>query len=328
MTIKGLHTVRIISICLLIIGVDIPLLSQQDPLFTQFMNNQLVINPAYAGTRNSLAADLTLRKQWMGITGSPTAYLFSAHSPINKTRVSLGGSLLGESYGPVQTNQFTLTYSFLARINHGMFLSLGINGGGSQTTINLADLEVLEPGDPYFSNNVQNQFKPLVGVGAILFTQSFRISLSVPQLFATNYNNSKNQGTNFETKPHFYYNVDYVYPIKKKKSIKLSTFGRMTANTQNILEFYTQYNHSQTLGFGFIYSINHSIAGVVNLAISNNLDVCYSYDYPIGKSAIFRQGSHEITLKYDYYELYKKNKHRIFKKKKVDEEEMRSIRYF
>jgi type IX secretion system PorP/SprF family membrane protein len=292
------------------------------------MNNQLVINPAYAGTRNSLAADLTIRKQWLGIAGSPTTYLFSAHSPINKTRISLGGSLLSDKYGPVQTNQFTLTYSFLARINHGMFLSLGINGGGSQTTINLADLKVLQPGDPYFSNNVQNQFKPLVGAGAILFTQNFRISLSVPQLFATNYKNSQNQGANFETKPHFYFNGDYVYPIKKKKSIKFSTFGRMTADTPSILEFYTQYNHSQTLGFGFLYSINHSVAGVINVGINNNLEVCYSFDYPIGKSAIYRQGSHEITLKYDYYKLYKKNKHRIFKKKKVDEEEMRSIRYF
>ena len=37
------------------------------PVYSQYLQNGLLINPAYAGTRGSLSTFLSYRMQWMGI---------------------------------------------------------------------------------------------------------------------------------------------------------------------------------------------------------------------------------------------------------------------
>ncbi len=44
---------------------------QQDPHYTQYMYNQNILNPAYAGSRGDLSIGLLGRTQWVGIEGAP-----------------------------------------------------------------------------------------------------------------------------------------------------------------------------------------------------------------------------------------------------------------
>ena len=45
------------------------LFAQQDAMFTKYMFNSLVYNPAYAGAKDHLAIGLLHRTQWWGIEG-------------------------------------------------------------------------------------------------------------------------------------------------------------------------------------------------------------------------------------------------------------------
>ena len=40
------------------------------PVYSQYLQNGLLINPAYTGSRGALSAFLSYRIQWMGIKGS------------------------------------------------------------------------------------------------------------------------------------------------------------------------------------------------------------------------------------------------------------------
>ncbi|WP_415712674.1 type IX secretion system membrane protein PorP/SprF, partial [Flavobacterium antarcticum] len=51
--------------------------AQQDPHYTQYMYNMNVINPAYAGSKESLSFGLLYRKQWVDIEGAPSTFTFS-----------------------------------------------------------------------------------------------------------------------------------------------------------------------------------------------------------------------------------------------------------
>ena len=56
--------------------------AQQDPQYSQYMFNQMVLNPAYAGSKEALSSSLILRNQWVGLDGAPKTITFSSHAPI------------------------------------------------------------------------------------------------------------------------------------------------------------------------------------------------------------------------------------------------------
>jgi len=73
-----------------LLGVGLSAFGQQDPLFTQYMFNKLVVNPAYAGSHEQLAIDLVNRNQWAGIDGAPNTFSFGAHLATLNRKIGLG----------------------------------------------------------------------------------------------------------------------------------------------------------------------------------------------------------------------------------------------
>src|SRR6188508_2134320 len=73
--------------------------AQQQPIFTQYMFNGLVINPAYSGSHESMTLTASARSQWTGIKGAPQTQVFSAHSPIKFSRSAAGAVLMHDKAG-------------------------------------------------------------------------------------------------------------------------------------------------------------------------------------------------------------------------------------
>ena len=79
---------------ILILGGANCLSAQQDALFTKYMFNSLVFNPAYAGSNDHLAIAALYRNQWFGnIPGAPVTQTVTAHTPLQNKRVGVGFSL-------------------------------------------------------------------------------------------------------------------------------------------------------------------------------------------------------------------------------------------
>ena len=55
--------------------------AQQEAQYSQFMFNQLFINPAYAGSRDQASMSLIGRNQWTGFPGAPQSGAFALHGP-------------------------------------------------------------------------------------------------------------------------------------------------------------------------------------------------------------------------------------------------------
>jgi type IX secretion system PorP/SprF family membrane protein len=69
--------------------------AQQDPQYTQYMYNMNIMNPAYAGSKESLSITALYRTQWAGLDGAPETITLSAHAPVGE-RVGLGLSAIKE----------------------------------------------------------------------------------------------------------------------------------------------------------------------------------------------------------------------------------------
>ena len=110
-----------------------PLWAQQEPGFTQFSWDQLVINPAYAGSKDALSARMFYRRQWVGLEGAPQTQSMSLHSPIVRGHMGAGLTLMHDQIGVSRTVMARATLAYKLSMSSGV-LSFGMNGrlGGAQ----------------------------------------------------------------------------------------------------------------------------------------------------------------------------------------------------
>ena len=84
---------------LLIVSASLTSSAQQDPMYTQYMFNTQTINPAYAGTWESVGFMVLGRHQWTGFDGAPETYTFSMQAPLKNERVALGANIISDKIG-------------------------------------------------------------------------------------------------------------------------------------------------------------------------------------------------------------------------------------
>ena len=65
-------------------------LAQSEPMFSQYMLNGLVINPAYAGVHKVTDVTLIYRNQWTGIDGAPETQTLSLHTLLKDQKSGVG----------------------------------------------------------------------------------------------------------------------------------------------------------------------------------------------------------------------------------------------
>ena len=128
--------------------------AQQDPNFTQYMYNTLSINPAYAGSRDVFSAVALHRSQWLGFDGAPTSQTLSAHTPIREGKMGLGFNIVNDQIGVTKETDINAIYSYALEMSEYTKLSFGINAGVNLLNVDYSDLNIFDPSDPEFNNNI------------------------------------------------------------------------------------------------------------------------------------------------------------------------------
>jgi len=129
---------------LIILLYNLSAYGQQDQLFTQYMFNKLVVNPAYAGTQENLKIDILDRYQWLGIDGSPRTITIGAHTPLRNNKIGLGFYIYRDALGPSINQGFMATYAYHIRTMNGHF-SFGIQFGFKHFSFDWASIRAKDP---------------------------------------------------------------------------------------------------------------------------------------------------------------------------------------
>src|SRR3954470_122871 len=90
--------------------------AQYDAMFTQYMFNEMFINPAYAGSKEAMAVTALHRQQWVNFPGRPITTTFSLHGPLQNNKMGLGLSILNEKIGVLNRNLVYLSYSYRVKL--------------------------------------------------------------------------------------------------------------------------------------------------------------------------------------------------------------------
>src|SRR5687768_1654540 len=117
--------------------------AQQHPIFTQYMFNGLVLNPAYSGSHGSPTLTASVRSQWSGIKGAPQTQVFSAHSPIKFSRSAAGAVFTHDRAGVINQSKFYGTYAYHIPVSKNGKISVGAQAGATFYKANFADLNIV-----------------------------------------------------------------------------------------------------------------------------------------------------------------------------------------
>jgi len=275
--------------------------AQQDPMYTQYMENLQTVNPAYAGSKDLLSVMAVVRNQWASLPGAPDTRTLAAHTPVGGTKMGLGLSLLSDHIGPVKQTGLYADYSYRLYFSKNRTLALGLKAGVNFYDARLTDLTTNDPNDPVFANDINRSFLPNLGVGTFFYTNSYYIGLSVPKLIENNIN--KNgvtvQNTSRE-KLHVFFMTGYVFNVNRIVKFKPSILAKYVKNAPASIDINGTVLFYDRLWLGTMLRIGDSVGGLFQLQVTNQIKIGYSYDFPTNKLGAYNNGTHEFMISYDF----------------------------
>ncbi|MCF6357878.1 MAG: type IX secretion system membrane protein PorP/SprF [Draconibacterium sp.] len=161
--------------------------AQQDPMYTQYMDNLLVINPGFAGSAELGSFMMVSRNQWVQFEGAPKTLSFSYNTHLKDKNTGLGFSVLNDKIGPQKQTGVYFDYSHFLKISEKFRLGMGLKGGVSFYRAALTELDPIDP-DPIFSRDIYKNFLPNFGVGFYLYSDQTYFGFSVPKLIRNTIN--------------------------------------------------------------------------------------------------------------------------------------------
>ncbi len=284
--------------------------AQQDPQYTQYMYNMNVINPAYAGSKESLSLTALYRKQWSGLDGAPETITFSGHSPVGD-KVGLGLSAIRDELGPVKETNVYVDFSYTLQVGESLNLALGLKAGATFHDVGLADLDLQDPDDPFFDNNINNTY-PNIGAGAFFYGDNFYVGVSVPNLLNSVHLDENGLKIGSETQ-HYFGTAGYVFQVSENTKLKPSVMVKSAFDAPLSFDGNLNALFYEKFEIGASYRLDDSFAGLVGFQATPNIRIGYAYDHVISDLDAVANASHEIILTFDL----------AFKKKSL-----RSPRYF
>jgi type IX secretion system PorP/SprF family membrane protein len=274
------------------------------PVYSQYLQNGLIVNPAYAGSRGSLSTFLSYRMQWMGTEGAPVIQSVSLHTPMKNDKVALGIMAQFMKYGFTKATSIYADYAYHIRVSSGK-LSFGLKGGVDMSNTDYTGILLTKAGDPVFTSNDKPYILPNVGAGIYYFSDKLFAGVSIPTFL-----NYKKTGTGSVQAYHSFSEYDFVFTAGG-----LITFSQFFKFKPSILVNYsleetkklTQLDINGNFILGDLLWIGGSwrtseevVVGILQVQLNPQLMIGFSYDYPVGRMNSYSKGSSEFILRYEF----------------------------
>lgn len=305
-------------LCLLISGF---VRSQQQTLYTSYLMNQYIYNPAYAGVEDGTQFNLGYRNQWVGFGGAPKTLMLSGYGKFKKKpNMAAGGILTTERNGLLQRTSFYGTYSYHLKINKKAAINFGLGIGGVQHKVRVYDAKPYDKDDNFLSSDVLNAFAFDANAGFYFYTKDFFLGFSDQQMPNAKilWKNSTGKNTS-----HFYAYTGYNIHLDKNWVIQPSVLLRTNSPAPYQFELHTRVIYDEMIWAGLSYRHKSSSSFMLGCRIDKQLTFAYSYDISLTDISRYSAGSHEIVV--SFLIPFKKKKSKSEQVKDADEEELNKI---
>lgn len=298
-----------------ILLVVCPLLikAQNEVTYSQYMFNNLLVNPAYAGYKEDININLLSRNQWVGIKGAPTTQSLIADGAFfHNKNVGLGLSILNDRVGIQGQTSIMANYAYRLPVGEQGRLSFGVGVGAIQFSLNGDRAIVGDQTDINFSGS-QNYLSPDAKIGVHYSDDVFYAGLSANNLLTTALSKN-NQRANYVALPHvhMFLTVGAIINVNESVKMKPSLMLRDDPQSMGNFDINASFLFKDVLWLGGSYRVGvdmwkntnnlnatfqqNSLVGLVEVFVAKQFRVGYAYDYSLSDLNSYSSGSHEISL--------------------------------
>jgi type IX secretion system PorP/SprF family membrane protein len=289
---------------------------QQLPLYSQYLYNKFLINPAVAGSDGYTSFNLTAREQWVGYYGAPRTFSFSAQTrllkrsyilkhtnakravyrPATDGRVGIGGYIFSDKNGLVQRTGFQLSYSYHMWLRNQTQLSMGLSFTGYQFKINEKEIDFEDPNEPWMNDNLRSGvFVPDASFGIYLLNAKYNVGFSAEQLFEASLKIGEEAYKNFRLDRHYYLFGSYFFELNYQTELEPSILVMMSEQLKPQADIGVTYIYKKAFWAGLTYRTSQAI--IANMGVKyQNLFIGYAFDFTLQEIQQVTYGTHEITM--------------------------------
>lgn len=281
--------------------------AQYDAMFTQYMFNEMFINPAYAGSKEAMSATLLHRQQWVSFPGRPVTTSFSLHGPIEGNKMGVGLSILNEKVGVMNRNLIYASYAYRLKFADKSTLALGLMGGLDNQNNRLNTLKISNDAsavaDPQFGNS-PNVVAPNFGAGLYYSAPKFYVGLSIPRMIDNKVRFGPDGSSTIRTTKvaanlfTYYLTAGYLFTLNEELKLKTTVMMKAVQNAPVQADIGANFLIKEVIWTGLSYRTGSSLSLILGYQINKQFLACYSYDYSLNKIQKYSSGSHEIVLNY------------------------------
>ncbi len=272
-------------------------LAQQLPQYSQYMLNEMAINPAVAGKDDYADVRSNSRYQWVGITDAPRTYMLTAHGPIKGKNMGLGMNLYTDIVGPTRRTGISLAYAYHLKLKKDIHLSMGLSAGVLQWGIDGSKLTLHDDGDQSLLNTYQTTYVPDFGAGLYFHKKDrFYLGIAVPQLYQSPIALYSGSSKTSKLVSHFNINGAYKFDLGDDFKIEPSFLVKYEMPAPPKIDAGLRFIYKGQIWIGGAYRHNDAFTALVGFMYKNYLMIGYSYDYTTTNIKKYTSGTHELML--------------------------------
>ena len=289
---------------------------QQLPLFSQYLYNKFLINPAVAGSDGYTSVSLTAREQWLGYSGAPRTFSFSWQArmlkksfilkqtsvkrsvfrPKSDGKVGFGAYIFSDKNGLVQRTGFQAAYSYHMWLANSTQLSFGLAFTGYYYKIDEKQINFEDPNEPWLNNNLRRGvFVPDMTFGIYLLNAKYSVGFSADQLSEAAAKIGGPGYKNLSMSRQYYLFGSYDFSEGSSTIIQPSFLLKMSEQFKPQADIGATYIYNQGFWAGLAYRTSGAL--IANIGVKyQNMFFGYAYDYTLQEIQSITYGTHEITL--------------------------------
>lgn len=290
--------------------------AQQLPLYSQYLYNKFLLNPAVAGSDGYTSVNLTAREQWVGYMGAPRTFSFSVQSRILKKsyilkqsrfrkevyrpstdgKVGLGGYVFSDKNGLVQRTGFQFSYSYHTWLHNSTQLSFGLALTGYHYKINEQAINFEDPNEPWMNNNLRKgMLVPDATFGIYLLNAKYSLGFSADQLFEASARIANNAYENFKINRHYYLFGSYDFMPAYKTVVQPSFLFRTSELFMPQADIGLTYIYDNNFWAGISYRTSKALITTIGVK-HDKMFFGYAFDFTLQQIQRVTYGTHEITI--------------------------------
>jgi len=268
--------------------------AQQLPLYSQYMMNGFLLNPAMAGSTDYAPIRLTARTQWVGIDNAPQTLAASGHTKIGNN-MGAGGYIYTDMFGPVSRTGIQGSYAYHMNLNSDLKLGLGLSMSAFQYKLDENNLHIIDESDYAINGGIETVFVPDANFGAYLYHEKYFVGLAAQQLIQFKINIGDNNNNLNQLVRHYYFSGGYTFNLGEKFNLQPSLLLKGTERSPFQVDINLKAFYQRNYWLGISYRTQDAVIAMLGLKVDKYI-IGYAFDYTLSNIINYSSGSHEIMI--------------------------------